>query len=325
MKIRKYTISLRKVLCIPMIATLSFWGCSKTEAPNKDTPPSHSSEKPSEVNQASISKESIKPPFSKFSVESITDQKIKKEFSEVPIDLIFDSIEKHLNLTKEEFETTDTFRKRADAKLITPYYESLNLTDLVIFSAPVGSSGTAYEYDADKKLFRVYATETAVPTQFNRAGRFNLRKSVPNKLEIFYERAGQSIQLAGTGQNAFGAKADVELTSFNRYGLASGSMPFLKFEHNAYMVSLKSTVLAELKIDADRAKALKSDLSMLVVFQLRDPYIITNSFGSAPTMSNPKGMSVTYKYLYGDVVDIIFYSNASGEIVSRIPRTAKRK
>ena len=130
MKIRKYIISHRKVLCVPLIATLSFGGCSKTEAPNKDTPPSHSSEKPSEVNQASISKESIKPPFSKFSVESITDRKIKKEFSEVPIDLIFDSIEKHLDLTKEEFETTDTFRKRADAKLTTPYYESLNLTDL---------------------------------------------------------------------------------------------------------------------------------------------------------------------------------------------------
>lgn len=267
--------------------------------------------------------------FTKFSLDNVSGDRVEMTFTEVSVAEIYAAIVKHLDLKKGEFETSDDFRARVDNAISTPYFHTLKLDDPVAFIVEIAPrtkfTYIKYKYDADNGLLSVYVDSTYAPMGFSSAGELALRETPPSKLAILKIAERRSILATGTGQNLFGAQREIELTKAEFYGLASKSIPFLSYGDNPYGNHLNETTLVELKVEAKHAQEIAGDLSALVVFQPRNPYVIEKSEASAPTMSTGTGQLSIYKFLFGDLQGVIIYRKSSGEIIARLPENTKRR
>ncbi len=258
--------------------------------------------------------------FVRFTLDKILGDKVVNDFDEIPSQRMYEQLRDTLDIAtkKGEFETTDEYKKRFKEMQEKTYLEKLTFKDLLAFRVPVSSFGKIRtKYDADTQIAEIFVSGTSVPSGFGSAA--NTVGKIPSKIDFllldFDATTGKT-----EGQNAFGVKKDVDVNVSVAYGVASKSIPFLKYDRtNQFMETLKDSSLFTVKVDRSDAPAFLNDLGAIVIVKLQDPYLVRNSFGVAPTMDSPKAYSAEYKFFFGDVLGIVIYKKSSNAILKKVP------
>lgn len=263
--------------------------------------------------------------FIKFTLDKISGDKLINDFDEVPLQRIYEQLKDTLNIAarKGEFQTTEEVKQRLKEVEEKTYVEKLTVKDLLAFRVPVNNYGKIKtKYDADSQIAMILVSGTSVPSGFSKA--VNTSGKIPNRIDFlqldFDVTTGKT-----EGQNSFGVKRDVDVNVSVTYGIASKSISFLKYDRtNQFTETVNDSNLFTVKVDRNVAPAFLKDLEAIVIVRLRDPYLIANSFGIAPTMDRPQAYSAKYKFLFGDVLGIVIYKKSNNEILKRIPATLNK-
>jgi hypothetical protein len=83
-------------------------------------------------------------------------------------------------------------------------------------------------------------------------------------------------------------------------------------------VSFDMRLLASLPMDVTTAKSAKSNLRLLTLFELKEPYIRSFSNHVFPTFKLPQERLIHFYYLAGEVKELWFYNAETGEIYSKV-------
>lgn len=76
----------------------------------------------------------------------------------------------------------------------------------------------------------------------------------------------------------------------------------------------------------DGATASKTipDLKALIVFSLRDPFILEDGLHVEPKRDLPMDIRSSIQFLRTDVIGIIWYSQSTGEVFARLPESFEK-
>jgi hypothetical protein len=264
------------------------------------------------------------PILGKFSYEMIAEDKIDLGFKKIPVQDISIGVERLLHIKKNEFESTKEYQARVDGIKNETYYGDYTLKDLLVFQVDIGSNGAIkYKYDADKEEALIIASTSIAPARWSK--REVLNKELPKKMD-FFPLDLKSVKTDGVGQNAYGAEKNISITTGTAFGLASKSIPYLKYSRGmSELVSLEDTVIAKIKIPKNEAQNYLMNLGAVLVFQPQEPYIAYGLIQSAPTMSNDQGLNISYQFFYGDLNGIVIFDKRDSKIVAKVPKNFTSK
>lgn len=268
--------------------------------------------------QAKKTKESKPVVYQPFLLESLNSARIDPMFRGVPARLAFLAVEKLTQLTKGEFESTADFEERKKVAGNAKFLGNLTLTDFIPFVAEVEKKSygepVIYEYDADKAEVTLSLLGNSM--SFNGIG---AKAGEPTYSTQSYE----SFQLESefeptekyTGTNAYGASVVVEKLYGTHYGFATDTLSGHTSEK-----SLKRSIT--IAMDAARASRELPSLKAILVTKPRAPYVVYRFDNKKPTRYNPVDWVNFTKFLFGDVVAVVFYSGKTGEVLGRLPEQA---
>lgn len=222
---------------------------------------------------------------------------------------LYDELEKRSKQNRKgEFETTEAFNTRLATLEGKPLIGSIKKDALIPLSISNGSSildKVTSVYDADKNELTA-GLELESPIIGVRA---ELEKRAA-RLKVLFGPTSTYV-----GQNAFGAKVQIE----KRYTYVSEVLienfrDFLTAPTGTY----KDTVTVNLRMGPSEAIAAKSNLRVLALLRLTDPYFKEGFMSHEPTVSEPRDTLTVFKYLVGDVSELWFYNYSSGQVYAKL-------
>ena len=256
---------------------------------------------------------------------ALNGDRIDSLFTGTPlVDLIL-LIEKAQAIERGEFETTLDFRARS-ALLLKLLVGDLKVDGLFAFTVPVrsrdtsldtGLSGINYKYYPDSHAVSLYVKP---PQQkFNGIGGPNYIPGdlADNSHPAFGVEYRVDAQETYEASNAFGAQVRVNKTSSTEFGIAATRSSFLNIEKGAEAQSASPAV--RLAMDNDDAAKLLPSLKAVIVLRAAEPYLLHHFDSVLPTRAEPRETLIQYKFLAGDILGIVFYSGASGDVIARLP------
>jgi len=256
--------------------------------------------------------------YQPFMLESLGAARIDPRYQGISARRAFVAVEELTQLTKGEFESTADFEERKKAALNAKFLGNLTLTDLIPFVMKVEKKSygqpVTYEYDADKAEVTLSALGNS--ESFNGIGAkaghsgFSMRNFENFRVESVFEPTENY-----TGTNAYGASVAVEKIRGSHYGFASDTVSGRTSEKSPE----RSVTI---QMDAARASRELPFLKAILVMRPRAPYVLYHLVSRSPTRGDPVDLHNYTKFLFGDVVAVIFYSSKTGEVLGRFPEQA---
>jgi len=295
---------------------------AKKDAPAKQTPVVKQPKK-----SETVAVKTATPTFKKFTLAAIQGDRVELAATRLPIEILIDAVKKAAVVSKKgEFESTADYEARKTAARSTSLLGGSTLNDTFAISIPVSKWAQkhfAYTFNPDASegaFFVLPATSTG-----GTKGAFERREyGEQSGIDFFKNLANNTLSKSTyEGSNAYGAKVTVEKTVSVSYGLAANRIPFLTFSREDYYESDLSNTskLAVIRFKMDGATASKTipDLRALIVFTLRDPFIIEDGMHVEPKRDSPMDIRASFQYLKADVMGIVWFSHATGEVFARLP------
>jgi len=219
------------------------------------------------------------------------------------------------NVTKSEFETTAQFEQRKQAAAPSG--------DLVFVIPPAPfetKTGWEAKYDADAQKLRIIV-------RFYGYVEDDHQRHV-NTLELRSEAYSAGEHLA---TNAFGAVTEVSSSVGQRYGIAVSPDHWLFEKHimeNGHKFeadNLSDLPIYRLNVSmpAEKAAALKPNLSLLFVCRLTEPKLITQLGGHEATLDAPYESAISSEYFPVEVKQVWVYDLSSGKVLLKRDATAR--
>lgn len=191
---------------------------------------------------------------------------------------------------KDEFETTEAYKKRLQAAAPPGLYA---FRDELVYS----------EYDADTEMLEIpLYLKTAHVTDKACTVAGIITKRIENPVKKY------------TGKTAFGVEVEVEKHSGEEYGLAFGSDSVGGYDSDFGVIKIR--------LAPDAAKSQKSNLAMIYVCKIRasDDALIFAFFDfelQTANISNPVEEDYTQNYVFADLQEIWVYDYLTGQILSK--------
>lgn len=304
-----------------MLACLAGTTQAQTEASTKKNLPIQQEQKKKDA----VKPSTVKAPVIRFSMEMLEGGKISPAYAGFPVSDVIEAIQNLQVARKGEFETTDDFKARRIAAISKKFLGGASVDDIFAFVVPVPkfdkySNGLRYEFDADTGTIKLYVLpRSSEYLALNGIGDPNYptnRREFKGLDELILSSKTES-KSTYPGSNAYGATVMVQKTDLSAVGIAANRIPFLKFKRD---ISYSNpAVSAQFKLENSRAASEVPAMKALIVMKLSAPYIIYNFTRKEPKRDSPTDISMQEKYLYGDVLGIVFYSGKTGEIFARLP------
>jgi hypothetical protein len=194
---------------------------------------------------------------------------------------------------KDEFETTEKYNKRIEIENSKPIIGNLGLSDLFVMSTPA-----KLEYDADKLIAYARISTSTVTKGYNtESGVLSIRGPNISSSENSY-----------LGSNAFGATRDVSSSHSNDSCLAIVNPSVFGITYNGALFTVN-------KIDADKAKLLKENMRVLLIFNISSPFISRGVSASSATFDSPYSSRREESNVYAKVVGAWVYNYLTGEVI----------
>lgn len=224
---------------------------------------------------------------------------------------------------KDEFETTDQYQKRLSSQSIQPLWGSVSPND--IFAFVVRPSA---QYDADSQTLTV-SLETSPVRQSVQIDKDRLALRI---------KSGEITKQKSIGQNAYGAKIEIEETRTKGFEVAIHNHLSFKTEkilseyekeieemrakHNLPSTSLdiggKTVFIKRITLGPTEARAAKDNITALVLVIPRTPYISSGAILRKATLKDPTEFFSQMYYVDADLLEIWIYNKLTGELITEI-------
>ena len=295
---------------------------AKKDAPAKQTTPVKPTEKPE-----AVAVKPAEPTVKKFTLAAIQGDRVDLAATRLPVETLLDAVKKAAVVPKKgEFESTADYEARKTAARSASFLGGSTLNDTFAISIPVSKwahQHLAYTFNPDASegaFFVLPATSTG-----GTKGIFEKREyGAESGIDFFTDLASKILSRSTyEGSNAYGAKVTVEKTVSVSYGLAANRIPFLTFARKDYygsdLTSASNLAVIRFKMDGATASKTIPDLKSLIVFSLRDPFILEDGMYVEPKRDRPREIISSDPFLRIDVTGIVWYSQATGEVFARLP------
>jgi hypothetical protein len=235
------------------------------------------------------------------------------EWSKVPLNFYGNDFSKLYALlltsfkAKDEFETTEAYQKRIAEGAERVLTGKLSANSLMAFRYDLTDKSIDFsaKYNADKQVLSVVIESKLVSVL-----------SFDNSLKSGYGIPTKDAELnkLGTyeGQNAYGAKKEVEKSELNQYLFTFNNIrefkPFLS----------DNDISLELSLPPEQAREAKSNLSYLLITRLSKPYAGIDVDRLTPKIDNPVDVTSFKRYLSGRIEEIWIYNRKTGEIYQKL-------
>lgn len=265
--------------------------------------------------QAKSAKAAKATTYNPFLLESLNAERIDPRYQGVSPRRAFLAVEELTQLTKGEFESTSDFEERKKLALNTKFLGNLALTDFIPFVADVEKKSygkpVTYEYNADKA--EVTLTVLGDSKSFNGiGGKVSSMSYSDPRYESFQLESEFAPTEKYTGTNAYGASVVVEKLHGTHYGFAADTVS----GHTSEKSPRRSITIA---MDANRASRELPFVKAILVTKPRAPYVVYSFSSKKPTRDDPVDWVSYTKFLFVDVVAVVFYSSKTGEVLGRVP------
>jgi hypothetical protein len=263
--------------------------------------------------------------FTALSLDALETGRLTPGYKGISIEYIVNVVEKLATVKKDQFERTVDFNARK-SWMRTTYLGDLSLDDQLVFVVPVESRemGNAfyYNYDADSGEVSIFASpRTSSPNGIG--GPIDAQQGMrPRNLKVLYLKYTVEPDRSYLGMNMFGATAEVSETRSTNLGFASESIQFPNFE-TRYGTS--SQPVARFALEVGRAVKEVRSIKAAIIAKLTDPYILYDWDSSDATIDSPMKYIRQDKLLFGNIMGIVFFSEATGEIFAKIPNSLRTK
>ena len=310
-----------------VVSTTTFGQVTSPKGPKKDDPVKLTTPaKPLKKPEAAT----VKPAelqVKKFTLAAIQGDRVDLAATRLPIETLIDAVKGVATVPKKgEFESTADYEARKVAARSNTFLSGSTLNDTFAISIPVSkleNRSLAYTYNPDSSevaLFVLPDIDTGGIKGVYESPKYGQKSG----LDFFKRLATNTLsQSTYEASNAYGAKITIKKTISVSYGIAANRIPFLTFDRKSYY-SPDRAVFSNwdvIRFNMDSATASKAipDLRALVIFTLPDPFIIEDSIHAEPKIDNPVDITISFQYLRADVIGIVWYSQANGEIFARLP------
>lgn len=211
---------------------------------------------------------------------------------------------KDLKISKDEFESSADYIERTSALLQARLSGEVTGVDPMVFVAQV--QGWGARYDADSGFLSVSLSFS--PNVMNSDAKLGLVAG-----EVVADLGTTSRSYVGT--NGYGAKATV--TEFTTTVCAVG------FKNVGYAESVQNRYRFQVKMDGQKAKAVKDRLHVALVGALVPPFVGTYVTSSTATVQNPQSMT-----RHGDAAiirldEVWLFDKATGEVFDKVSKPSK--
>jgi hypothetical protein len=215
----------------------------------------------------------------------------------------------HSSDSKDEFETTEEFRKRLDHQSSLPLIGSLTAKSTLAFVV----SPEISKYDADAGILRMSARFFSVIN-----GPFEDRAQ-----QITVDYASSSVE--GVGENAFGAQRPIEIATSTSYSLAFWNSELRYSKKDGRWVhwtvdadTKERFLLGSTSLARDQASNVKDKVRGLVICKLVPPFASEWVGSVHATIDDPTELHLTERDVFISVLGFWFFDSASGRILDKV-------
>jgi hypothetical protein len=267
--------------------------------------------------------------FKRFNLAAIQSDNLDLAVTRLPLETLAIEVKKVVDQPgKGEFESTADYEARKKAALSISFLGGSTVNDTFATAMPVTNRRRdIFEYafnpdTGDGALFVLPeyisggAKGWSKPQVYGRESGLDFLGNLDTKTlsESTYEAS-----------NGYGEKMTVKKVARVHYGLAATRIPLafereLSYSEDDFKPTSKIAAV-RFKLDSATAAKVIPQLKALVVFNLRDPFIIEDAYHFEPKRENPTERLGSLQYLRVLVLGVIWYSSASGEIFARFPES----
>jgi hypothetical protein len=256
----------------------------------------------------------------KFSMAIIEGDRVDPKYPGFQVSDVVRAFEKATSLIKGEFESTAEFNARKATALAGKFLGGSSVEDILAFVVPVakrnilGSLG--YEFDPDTNELGLFVLPMVEP--MNGLGAPSRDQGMQNDLldRINLERRADS-RKTYEASNAYGAKVTVDEITSTTLGIAAFPISFLTdVRQRTYLNPSPST---QIKMENSRAAKELRSLKAMVVMKPASPYLAYHFDHKEATRDDPMELVNQQKYVFGNVLGVVFYSGLTGEVFARLP------
>lgn len=211
---------------------------------------------------------------------------------------------------QQEFETKDDYKKRLAKESLTPVIGSISTNGY--FAATVELSEDRMRYDADQRKLGL-----SVSTELSR---YSNPFRDPRSFQI-----GKHFGVIDTyiGQNNFGVEKQVNETQTNYFELIFDNPK--DFNPKDFAVTTVGGYLNfQIPMLPSVSVSAKPELRMLIVYQLREPYVEYYKSYVAAKVTNPEEKILYWHYIHANIRQFWFYNATTGEVYQKISAQKKR-
>jgi len=224
---------------------------------------------------------------------------------------------------KDEFETTEQFQRRLTEQAGKPLFGSVGQDSVLAFVVSAGLG-----YDADSQTLTISLPTSAV-WQSAQIDKSRLAVKI---------KSGKVTKDKSIGQNAYGAKVEIEKTYAKGFELAihnesnfasekvldenmrrmseRSDMP--KMPASFFERMKKTAFVQRIKMSPEEARAAKDKISVLILAKPVAPYISYGAILREATFKDPTEFFSQMYYVDVDLGEIWIYNKQSGEIITKI-------
>jgi len=251
-------------------------------------------------------------------------QKIPVPYQGHDIEQVYESFDRRKNAErKDEFETTEQFQRRLTEQAGEPLYGSVTQDSILAFVVSPNS-----EYNADSQTLTISLSTSAVWKS----------AQIDNSRLALKIKSGEVIKDKSIGQNAYGARVEIEKTHAKGFELAIHNQSNFETEkvldENMRRLSerpesaklpadffeqiKKTAFVHKIKIASKEARAMKDKLSALILAKPTIPYISYGAILREATFKDPTEFFSQMYYVDVDLFEIWLYNKQTGEILAKI-------
>lgn len=245
--------------------------------------------------------------YSTAKLDLLTD-KLSSEYLGQSVEDIFHAYQKRVKNQKDEFETSADFERRVAALEQEPLVGNIKSYDCLAYAVtPIeikfydapGKGEIGIVKTHEKEVLARYDAESGIITV------------KPSWVDCYYATWPKASCIATVreyyrfppyiAQNAMGATMTVTYSKIFSYGVL-----FRDANADDFTISIS--------MPPEKAKALKNNLGLLVLYKLTEPYIKSDYNVITPTFSDPRKTEELSSHLIANVVEVWLYNFKTGEI-----------
>ena len=318
---------MRKVAIIAVIILLQISLCVDTGS-SADKPKRNSQKQTITTKETPTTSVSKSSPIYLSATFDMSTERIPVPFLGHDIEQVYNAFDRRKKAErKDEFETTDQYQKRLSGQSAEPLFGSVGPDAVLAFVVSPSS-----QYDADSRTLTVSLKTSPVLQSF---------QIDTSRLGVRIKRGETTIQKS-IGQNAYGAKIEIEETYIKGFWLAIHNqlsfetekvlsedekeiqrrMAEMRAKYNSPGTSLdiggKTVFVQRINMGPAEAKAAKDKIAALILAKPTTPNITYGAILSKATFKDPTEFYSQIYYVDVDLLEIWIYDKVTGKLITKI-------